>query len=149
MRVTIVMTVDAHDVADASAIAWDAFTGAAADDLNGWDVTAAVAEVQPGPPPPETPGSGRAIRSAGPVLQVITSRSLPRVRGMSDRIVVVQVTLADHHDRSRQSTSPSVTWACRSSTPSKDREAPVSLTVSTFILLAGAAVTFVRPDRLR
>ena len=50
----IVMTVDARDVADALAIAWDAFAGAAADDLDGWDVTAAaaaaVAEVQPGPP---------------------------------------------------------------------------------------------------
>jgi hypothetical protein len=31
-------------------ITWDAFTGAAADDLNGWDITAAVAEVQPGQP---------------------------------------------------------------------------------------------------
>ena len=50
VRVTIAMTVDARDVADALAIAWDAFTGAAADDLNGWDITAAVAEVQPGPP---------------------------------------------------------------------------------------------------
>ena len=50
VRVTIVMTVDARDVADALAIAWDAFTGAAADDLNGWDITAAAAEVQPGPP---------------------------------------------------------------------------------------------------
>jgi hypothetical protein len=50
VRVTIAMTVDARDVADALAIAWDAFTGTAADDLNGWDVTAAAAEVQPGPP---------------------------------------------------------------------------------------------------
>jgi hypothetical protein len=50
VRVRIAMAVDARDVADALAIAWDAFTGAAADDLNGWDVTAAVAEVQPGPP---------------------------------------------------------------------------------------------------
>jgi hypothetical protein len=50
VRVTVVTTVDARDVADALAIAWDAFTGAAADDLNGWDVPAAAAEVQPGPP---------------------------------------------------------------------------------------------------
>ena len=50
MRVTIVMTVDPRDVADELAIAWDAFVGAAADDLEGWEVTAAVAEVQPGPP---------------------------------------------------------------------------------------------------
>jgi len=44
------MAVNARDVADALAIAWDAFTAAAADDLDGWDVTAAAAEVQPGPP---------------------------------------------------------------------------------------------------
>ena len=50
VRVTVAMTVDARDVADALAIAWDAFTGAAADDLNSWDITAAAAEVQPGPP---------------------------------------------------------------------------------------------------
>jgi hypothetical protein len=50
VRVTIAMTVDSRDIADALAIARDAFTGAAADDLNGWDMTAAVAEVQPGAP---------------------------------------------------------------------------------------------------
>ena len=49
VRVTVAMAVDARDVADALAIAWDAFTGAAADDLDGWDVTAAVAAVEPGP----------------------------------------------------------------------------------------------------
>ena len=66
VRVTVAMTVDARDVADTLAIERDAFTGAAADDLDGWDVTAAVAEVQPGPPQPETLGSGRAIRSGRP-----------------------------------------------------------------------------------
>ena len=50
VRVTVAMVVDARDVADALAIAWDAFTGTAADDLDGWDVTAAMAEVGPGPP---------------------------------------------------------------------------------------------------
>jgi hypothetical protein len=50
VRVTVVMTVDARDVADTLAIAWDAFTGAAADDLDGWDITAAAAEVQPAAP---------------------------------------------------------------------------------------------------
>ena len=39
------MTVGARDVADALAIAWHAFTGAAADDLTGWDVPAAAAPV--------------------------------------------------------------------------------------------------------
>jgi hypothetical protein len=50
VRVTVAMTADARDVADALATAWNAFTGAAADHLNGWNVPAAAAEVQPGPP---------------------------------------------------------------------------------------------------
>ena len=50
VRVTVAMAVDARDLADALAIAWDAFTGAAANDLDGWDLTAAAAEVQPRPP---------------------------------------------------------------------------------------------------
>jgi hypothetical protein len=65
VRVTVVMTVDARDVADALAIAWDAFTCAAADDLNGWDVTAAVAEVQPGPPQPQTPAIAALSKRQG------------------------------------------------------------------------------------
>src|SRR6266705_901079 len=47
VRVTIVLTVAATDVADALAIAGDAFLRAARDDLTGWEVTAAAAEVQP------------------------------------------------------------------------------------------------------
>jgi len=50
VRVTVAMTVDARDVSEALAIAWDAFTGAA-DGLDGWDVAAAAAEVQPVWPP--------------------------------------------------------------------------------------------------
>jgi hypothetical protein len=50
VRVTVAFTVTATDVADALAIAWDAFSGAARDDLTGWEVTAAAAEVQPQPP---------------------------------------------------------------------------------------------------
>ena len=50
VRVTIALAVRATDVADALAIAWDAFTDAAADNLIGWEVTAASAEVRPGPP---------------------------------------------------------------------------------------------------
>jgi hypothetical protein len=45
--VTAALTVTAMDVADALAIAWDAFSGAARDDLAGWEVAAAAAEVQP------------------------------------------------------------------------------------------------------
>ena len=45
-------------MADALAIAWDAFTGAAGDDLAGWEVRAAAAEVRPEPPLP-----GAEVRS--------------------------------------------------------------------------------------
>ena len=50
VRVTIAITVLSTDVADALTIAWDAFRSAARDDLAGWEVTAATAEVQPAPP---------------------------------------------------------------------------------------------------
>jgi hypothetical protein len=35
------------DVAGALAIAWDAFRGAAWDDVTGWEVAAATAQVEP------------------------------------------------------------------------------------------------------
>jgi hypothetical protein len=50
VRVTLALTVVTTDVADALAIAWDAFCSAARDDLKGWEVTAAAAEVQPESP---------------------------------------------------------------------------------------------------
>ena len=46
---TLAPTVITTDVADALAIAWDAFRSAACDDLKGWEVTAAAAEIQPEP----------------------------------------------------------------------------------------------------
>jgi hypothetical protein len=49
VRVIFAFTVAATVVADALAIAWDAFRGAARDDLVGWEVAAAAAQVQPGP----------------------------------------------------------------------------------------------------
>jgi hypothetical protein len=45
VRVTVALTVVSADVADALAIAWDAFRAAARDDLTGWEVTAATAQV--------------------------------------------------------------------------------------------------------
>ena len=60
VRVTVTLAVAAADVADALTIAWDAFTAAAADDLTGWEGTAASAEVQPG-----LPLTGADVRSAG------------------------------------------------------------------------------------
>jgi hypothetical protein len=47
--VTIAFTVVTTDAADALAIVWDAFRSAARDDLAGWEVTAAAAQVQPEP----------------------------------------------------------------------------------------------------
>jgi len=47
VRVTVAVALKASDVADALAIAWDAFREAAGDDLVGWEVTAAAAEVRP------------------------------------------------------------------------------------------------------
>jgi hypothetical protein len=47
VRVTLAFTVVTTDVADALAIAWGAFRGAARDDPAGWEVTAAAAEIQP------------------------------------------------------------------------------------------------------
>ena len=43
----VALAVAAADVADALTIAWDAFQDAAGDDLAGWAVTAATAEIQP------------------------------------------------------------------------------------------------------
>jgi hypothetical protein len=47
VRVTVAVTVVTADVADALAIAWDAFRSATKDDLTGWEVAAAAAQVQP------------------------------------------------------------------------------------------------------
>jgi hypothetical protein len=50
VRVTVALTVVTTDVAGALAIARDAFRSAARDDLTGWEVAAAAAQVQPEPP---------------------------------------------------------------------------------------------------
>jgi len=47
VRVVIVMTVDAGDVAGALTLAWRVFTIAAGVDAAGWDMAAASAEVRP------------------------------------------------------------------------------------------------------
>jgi hypothetical protein len=64
VRVTIALTVITIDVADALAIAWDAFRAAARDDLSGWEVAATTAQVQP--EPPLTPGPGHPDRGSWP-----------------------------------------------------------------------------------
>jgi hypothetical protein len=89
VRVTLTLTILSTDVADALTIAWDAFRGAARDDLAGWEVTAASAEVTPEPPliraschaqrcsPAFRPRAARV-----PGLKVLaTSRGPLRIRG--------------------------------------------------------------------
>ena len=65
VRVTLAFTVVTTDVADALAIAWGAFRGAARDDLAGWEVTAAAAEVHPEPPLTSARGPRSAVLEAG------------------------------------------------------------------------------------
>ena len=47
VRVSIMVAVDAADVAEALTAAWDAFRQAAGDDHAGWDMAAASAEIRP------------------------------------------------------------------------------------------------------
>ncbi len=49
VRVVVALVVSGTDVADALAVAWEAFRDAAGEDLAGWEVTAASAEVRPEP----------------------------------------------------------------------------------------------------
>ncbi len=48
VRVVVVATIVTADVAQAAIVAWRAFRRAAGEDLAGWDVAAATAEVRPG-----------------------------------------------------------------------------------------------------
>ncbi len=60
VRVAVVLSVAADDVADALAIAWEAFRAVAGDDLAGWEAAAAAGEVQPGRPDADSLGRVRA-----------------------------------------------------------------------------------------
>jgi hypothetical protein len=68
VRVTVVLVIAAANVADALTIAWEAFTSAAGNDLTGWEIPGAAAEVQPEPPLPSQdlpePGCKALIGSA-------------------------------------------------------------------------------------
>jgi hypothetical protein len=50
VRVTVSMTVEAADVAQAMAAAWRVFRKAAGDDIAGWDMPGAAAEIRPAEP---------------------------------------------------------------------------------------------------
>jgi hypothetical protein len=60
VRVVIVATVDAADVAEALDLAWWAFRKAAGEDLAGWDLARVAAEVRPEAPLETGPIGGRA-----------------------------------------------------------------------------------------
>jgi hypothetical protein len=98
VRVTIALTVLSTDVAGALSIAWDAFRGAARDDLAGWEVAAATAEVTPEPPliraschtPRCAPPSvrGQATRARGtrlPSSFIRAARAIMSRRAVSSR----------------------------------------------------------------
>jgi hypothetical protein len=57
VRVTVLVTVEGADVAQAMAAAWWVFRKAAGDDIAGWDTAAAAAETRPAEP---WPGSATA-----------------------------------------------------------------------------------------
>jgi hypothetical protein len=96
VRVTLALTVLSPDVADALAIAWDAFRSAARDDFAGWEVTAATAEVQPEPPliraschaqrcsPPSVRGqAARARGTRSPSSFIRSARAIMSTRSWS------------------------------------------------------------------
>lgn len=96
VRVTIAITVLSTDVADALAIAWDAFRSAARDDLTGWQVAAAGAEVQPEPhliragchtarcSPPSVRGqAARACGTRSPSSCILLARAIMAPRSWS------------------------------------------------------------------
>jgi hypothetical protein len=68
---------------------------------------------------------------------------------MSDRIVVVAGALADHHDRFPSMDLLALTLGLPVQHTFGGPRGPVSLRQGTFLLLAGAAMTSGRPDRLR
>ena len=63
--------------------------------------------------------------------------------------MVAAGALAEHHDSFPSIDLPSPHIGLSVQHISGGPRGPVSLAVSSFILLVGAAMTFVRPDRLR
>lgn len=66
VRVVIVMTVEAADVAEAVTLAWRVFTEAAGDDIGGWDLAAATADVRPAGRLPEGCRTGWGVDAEAP-----------------------------------------------------------------------------------
>jgi len=69
VRLVIVMTIEAGDVAEALDLAWWVFRKAAGDDVGGWDTAAAGAEVRPeGRLPAGVMQYGADMRKAGQLV---------------------------------------------------------------------------------
>jgi hypothetical protein len=90
VRVTVLVTVEAADVAQAMAAVWRVFRKAAGDDIAGWDTPAAAAEIRPTEPlthrvphvvmrPPARPPRSRAVsRRPPPLVSVIADEGTVR-----------------------------------------------------------------------
>jgi hypothetical protein len=90
VRVTVLVTVEAADVAQAMAAAWRVFRKAAGDEISGWDMPAAEAEIRPaGPlthrvprvvmrPPARAPRPRTASGRPPPLVSVIVDEGTVR-----------------------------------------------------------------------
>jgi len=77
VRITVVMTIGAPDIAQALTAAWRVFRKAAGSDLAGWDTASATAEVRPETPlSPAAQPSGRIVASGG--RAALTAPGAPR-----------------------------------------------------------------------
>jgi hypothetical protein len=88
VRVTVAVTVVTTDVAGALAIAWDAFRSAAQDDVAGWEVAAAAAQVQPELPLTEASDhtewrSGLPVSRPARETQVLSCDWMPQLMAYS------------------------------------------------------------------
>ena len=83
-------TVDAADVAEALDLAWWTFRKAAGEDLAGWDLARAAAEVRPeaslAGPEPRAAGAGGDVKLRAPGLPLQRGRHAEHVSGNQPRL---------------------------------------------------------------
>jgi hypothetical protein len=85
VRVTVLVTVEAADVAQAMAAVWRAFRKAAGDDIAGWDMPAAAAEIRPAEPLTHQVPRGSCGPPARPPRSRTAARRPPPLVGQRDR----------------------------------------------------------------
>jgi hypothetical protein len=123
VRVTVAFTVVTTDVADALAIAWDAFRSAARDDLAGWEVTEAAAQVQPEPsliqagchaqrcsPPPVRGQAARARGTRSPSSFIRAARAIMSRRSWSVTAIASWARVPAMSPSARPYSPTSMTW---------------------------------------